>query len=166
MTYVLPDNTFNAVEAARNRLIFANQYTEQRIANYKSGYDRVWQTPRSHGDNSLSMAESQATLDVAPIEFVKLLTKSAQEVAAISQIHPGLVGDGEEHLMPTRYLSSPYVYQLDNVTFADAHTEATIASIEEMWTLAATHGEPTALTLTLISLKPEWEVQVEEEAVE
>lgn len=130
MTYAIPDQTFNAHEAARNRIIFAGQYKKQRVDNYKSGYEKFWQTPRTHGDSALSTEDMQSVIDQAPAVFAEILSDSAQEVAGIASIYPEALtiqGDADEPLLPERYLSSPYNYEIGPAG------------------------------ITLLSLKPEWE---------
>lgn len=136
MTYELPTNSFNATEAATNRIIRANQFRDLIVEQYKSGYESMWQTPRTHGDGALTMEQMQAVLNESQATFVDVLTDSAGFVSYLATAYPdALVAPDEdtEPLLPARYTSSPYEY---------------------------TVGQ-TGIQLT--SLKPDWEAQEETE---
>lgn len=138
MTYELPAPTFNAIEAASNRIIRSNQFRDLIVQQYKAGYDAMWQTPLTHAESALTMEQMQSVLNAAQSTFLDVLTDSAAFVAFIAEAYPAaLVSPDEdtEALLPERYLSAPYEYELG----------------------------PTGLTLT--RLKPVWQ-QPEEEPSE
>ena len=64
MTYTEPTLDFDANASARSRVKTANQFIDHIVNQYKSNYERFWQTPLTHGDRALSMAEMQGTLDI------------------------------------------------------------------------------------------------------
>ena len=139
MNYELPTETFNSTEAAANRIKRANQFRDLIVQQYKAGYEAMWQTPRTHGDNALSMADMQSVLNQAQATFAAVLTDSAAFVAFIATTYPEALaagtddeGNETEPLFPSRYESAPYVYTLDG------------------------NG------ITLVSLKPEWEAPIED----
>jgi hypothetical protein len=109
MTYALPTASFDATEATRNRIIRANQFRDLVVAQYRAGYDAMWQTPLTHGEAALTMAQLQLALNNAQATFIDVLTDSAAFVTFIqTQYAEAMTGD--DPLLPARYISAPYTY--------------------------------------------------------
>lgn len=78
---------------------------EKLLRTYMNGYDKFWQTPRTHGDRALSMAEVQAMLDVDPAIMVGLMNDGTAFINFVQASHASAVGT---EYFPTRYLTIPY----------------------------------------------------------
>lgn len=111
MTYQRPEKQFDASAALDARVIQANQYRDNRVKNYKAGYEAFWQTPLTHGDRALSMVEMQAVLDAGQSTVQQILGDSAQEIAKIAELYPEAM-TGEDPLLPARFTSSAYNYEV------------------------------------------------------
>lgn len=118
---------FDATKAFNVRLKEASMTAEKLLRTYMNGYDKFWQTPRTHGDRALSMADVQAMLAVDPAIMNDLMTDGTAFVDFVQASHPEAVGTD---YFPTRYLTIPYNMDENGI---------------------------------LLSLKPEWEAQEEEE---
>ena len=105
----------------------AGMTAETLLRTYINGYEKFWQTPRTHGDRALSMADLNAMLAAAPAIMTEIQTDGTAFVTFVQSTYPEKVGTD---LFPTRYLTIPYNQDEFGV---------------------------------LTSLKPEWEVQEEEE---
>ena len=134
--YTVPEQSVDARESARNRITRANQFHELLIAQYRSAYESYWQTPRTHEDRALTMAQMQSVIDQAQSTMIDVLTRSAKFVAFVADAYPeSLLSSGTEGQegfveadFPARYHSAPYNYEI------------------------TARG-----TINLLSLKPEWE---------
>ena len=118
---------FDAPKAFNVRLKESSATAEKLLRTYMNGYEKFWQTPRTHGDRALSMEDMQAILAVDPAIMNDLMADGTAFVAFVQASHPDAVGT---EYFPTRYLTIPYNMDENGV---------------------------------LLSLKPEWEAQEEEE---
>ena len=129
MPYPEKAEGFNSIQAHNARVAKANQVRDAMIAQWKAGYEAFWQTPRTHGDRALSMADLQSALDEDQAVVGQILTDSAGFLVYAQGAYAEAFGD-EDSMVPPRYLSSPY------------DTSGTIGT-----------------NLTLVSLKTDWEEQ-------
>lgn len=125
MTYELPTDQFNALEHAKNRVLTANQFRDHIVEKYKSGYEGMWQTPLTHGDDALTMEQMQSVLNTAQATFAAILTDSAAFVQFVADTYPEAL-EGDEPLLPERFLSSPY-----NLTIGESGI--TLLSLKDAW---------------------------------
>ena len=132
MSYNEVVEEFDPIKAYNARIKHANMTRDLLVTSWKKAYEAFWQTPRTHKDRALSMAELQSIIDVNQATFGAILADSAAFVQfAAAQYPEALVGtDGGEALLPSRYLASPYIFE----------------------------GSP-GVNLTLVSLVPEWSIQ-------
>ena len=114
---------FDANKAANVRSKEAGATAISLLNTYMSGYEKFWQTPRTHADRALSMEEVQAMISAAPAAMTEILADGAAFVSFVQSTYPEKVGTD---IFPSRYLTSPYNMTEEGV---------------------------------LIDLKPEWDVQ-------
>lgn len=112
MTYQLPNEAFNTNQAARNRVIKAQQFRDHIVQQYKSSYDAMWQTPRTHGDRALTMEQMQAVIDEMQPTMAEILQDSSAFVQFVVDTYPEALQD-DNPLFPVRYTGSPYEYTVD-----------------------------------------------------
>jgi len=98
--------SFDAVKAFNVRLNDSSNTAAKLLRTYIDGYERFWQTPRTHGERALSMEDVQAMLDVDPVIMMDLMNDGTAFVAFVQASHPDAVGT---EYFPTRYLTIPYV---------------------------------------------------------
>lgn len=98
--------SFDAVKAFNVRLNDSSNTAAKLLRTYIDGYERFWQTPRTHGERALSMEDVQAMLDVDPVIMMDLMNDGTAFVAFVQASHPDAVGTD---YFPTRYLTIPYV---------------------------------------------------------
>lgn len=96
---------FDATKSFNVRLKESSMTAEKLLRTYMDGYDKFWQTPLTHGNRALTMAEVQAMLDVDPVIMQDLMTDGTAFVAFVQSSHPDAVGT---EYFPTRYLTVPY----------------------------------------------------------
>ena len=96
---------FDAAKAFNVRLKESSMTAEKLLRTYVKGYEKFWQTPRTHGGRALSMEEMQAVLAVDPAIMNDLMTDGTAFVAFVQASHPEAVGT---EYFPTRYLTIPY----------------------------------------------------------
>lgn len=125
MTYELPTAQFNTLEHAKNRVLSANQFRDHIVEKYKSGYEGMWQTPLTHGDDALTMEQMQAVLNTAQATFAAILTDSAAFVQFVATTYPEAL-EGDEPLLPERFLSAPY-------TYTTSETGITLVALRDEW---------------------------------
>jgi len=98
--------SFDAVKAFNVRLNDSSNTAAKLLRTYIDGYERFWQTPRTHGERALSMEDVQAMLDVDPVIMMDLMNDGTAFVEFVQESHPDAVGTD---YFPTRYLTIPYV---------------------------------------------------------
>lgn len=100
MTYSVPSESFNSSVLARNKVIYANQFRDQAIQNYKTAYKKFWDLEiRPSGR---SQEDFNAILTDMGAVSVDILTDSATYVASLNANYPGV--------LPEEYHSAPYPY--------------------------------------------------------
>ncbi len=97
--------TFDANAMVNLRVKEAGMTAEKLLKTYTNGYEKFWQTPRTHGDNALSMVQVQAMLDADPAIMNELMSDGTAFVAFVQSSHPEKVGTD---CFPTRFLTIPY----------------------------------------------------------
>ena len=121
--------SFDANAMVNLRSKEAGMTAEKLLRTYISGYEKFWQTPRTHGERALGMADLNAMLAAAPAIMTEIQADGTAFVAFVQSTYPEKVGTD---LFPTRYLTIPYESDENGL---------------------------------LTTLKPEWDVQEEEEEV-
>jgi len=96
---------FDSAKAFNVRLRESSATAEKLLRTYINGYEKFWQTPRTHGERALPMEDVQAMLDVDPAIMVDLMNDGTAFVAFVQASHPDAVGT---EYFPTRYLTIPY----------------------------------------------------------
>ncbi len=96
---------FNAIKAFNIRLKESSATAEMLLRTYINGYEKFWQTPRTHGENALTIDEVQDMLNVDPAIMVDLMNDGTAFVAFVQESHAEAVGT---EYFPTRYLTIPY----------------------------------------------------------
>jgi len=97
--------SFDANLNANLRSKEAGAIAEKLLRTYIDGYEKFWQTPKTHGERALSMENVQAMLDAAPAAMNEILSDGANFVQFVATTYPEQVGTD---LFPNRYLSIPY----------------------------------------------------------
>lgn len=136
--YPVPSVTFDAAESERVRKKEAGDVAVAIINSWKNGFEKFWQTPRTHKERAISRDNLQATIDRDPEGFDKILGDSAAFRQHIIDNYPEQVGssnrdtenggmtkeEDEAKLLPSRYFVTPYA--LDSQTMqlsGDIHPE-------------------------------------------
>lgn len=96
---------FDATKAFNVRLKESSMTAEKLLRTYINGYEKFWQTPRTHGENALTIDEVQAMLNVDPAIIVDLMNDGTAFVEFVKSSHPDAVGTD---YFPERYLTIPY----------------------------------------------------------
>ena len=97
--------SFDANLNANLRSKEAGAIAEKLLRTYIDGYEKFWQTPKTHGERALSMENVQAMLDAAPAAMNEILSDAGAFVTFVATTYPEHVGTD---LFPNRYLSMPY----------------------------------------------------------
>ncbi len=118
---------FDVPSAVNVRVKEAGMTVESLLRTYINGYEKFWQTPRTHGDRALTVENINEMLAAAPEIMTEIQEDGTAFVTFIADTHQDVLGT---ELFPARYLSIPY--------------EANESGV-------------------LTTLKPEWEVQTQEE---
>ena len=110
MSYTIPDAVFSGNDALIPRVKQANQLRELFVKKWRDVYESFWQTPRTHGDRALTIEQMQQVILANPAVVADMLKDSAGFLEWITTAHPDIreAPEGEEPLLPARYLSSPY----------------------------------------------------------
>lgn len=104
MKYPEPNQTFDALDHARNKVLRANQFQELVIQQYKNSFEDFWGL-NPEGGTRYSVEEMQAVLDVMPqATAIDVLGDSAGFVAYLMQAYPGLLEE--------KYQSSAWDYTI------------------------------------------------------
>jgi hypothetical protein len=102
--------SFDASAAANLRVKEGGATGEKLLRTYMDGYEKFWQTPRTHGDRAMSMADVQAMIDAAPVVMNQMMADGTAFVAFVQTSHASKVGTD---FFPTRYLTIPYEVDVD-----------------------------------------------------
>ena len=120
--YPVPSVTFDAAESERVRKKEAGDVAITIITAWKNGFEKFWQTPRTHSERAISRDNLQATIDRDPVGFGDILRDSAAFRQHIIDNYPEHVGspnrdtenggmtreEDEAKLLPSRYLVTPF----------------------------------------------------------
>jgi hypothetical protein len=147
MTFQLPPNpeieAALATEAlAVDAVALATQFDSDVVAKYKAMYENYWKIGREFTVEQLQSRSDR----MGPTELAILL-KAGLFVQAMLQIGAPL---------ETKYHSPPYEYTISDVVFEDSHTEETVATFTDLYTLVQTHGQFTSGKLVLGELVEAW----------
>ena len=91
--YPVPDERFNAIEHARNKILQANQFQrlvlQQWIATYEEFYGLL-----PEGGSRYTTAEMQSVIDAMPAVTARdIIADSAAFVSFVNTAAPGVIGD-------------------------------------------------------------------------
>jgi hypothetical protein len=123
--YPVPDERFNALEHARNKILQANQFQQlvlqQWIATYEEFYGLL-----PEGGSRYTTAEMQSVIDAMPAVTARdIVADSAAFVAFVNHAAPGAIGDK---------------YQLPAFDLADNGTSITVGDLKPAWQGATADG--------------------------
>lgn len=105
MKYPEPNQPFDALDHARNKVLRANQFQELVIQQYKSSFEDFWGL-NPEGGTKYSAEEMQAVLDAMPkATAIDILQDSAGFVAYVMQAYPGTLEE--------KYQGSAWDYTID-----------------------------------------------------
>lgn len=105
MKYPEPNQTFDAIDHARNKVLRANQFQELVIQQYKNSFEDFWGL-NPGGGTRYSVEEMQAVLDAMPqVTAIDVLQDSAGFVAYVIQAYPDVLEE--------KYQSSAWDYTAD-----------------------------------------------------
>jgi hypothetical protein len=100
------DEGFNAAAAFNVRVKESGMTAEKLLRTYINGYEKFWQTPRTHGNRALTMEQMQQVLLQDPVAMVDLMNDGTAFVEFVQSSHPEAIGT---EYFPERYLTIPYV---------------------------------------------------------
>ena len=83
--------SFDANAMANLRVKEAGAIGEQLLRTYMNGYEKFWQTPRTHADRALSMEEVQAMISAAPAAMNEILADGAAFVNFVQSTYHHLI---------------------------------------------------------------------------
>ena len=95
---------FDATKAFNVRLKEAGMTAEKLLRTYINGYEKFWQTPRTHGERALTMEQMQAVLAADPVAMQDMMADGTAFVTFVQNSHPEAIPD----YFPERYLTIPY----------------------------------------------------------
>lgn len=96
---------FDVASAVNVRVKEAGMTVESLLRTYVNGYEKFWQTPRTHGERALSADNLNAMLAAAPAIMTEIQTDGTAFVVFLSNTHPEVLGTD---LFPSRFLTIPY----------------------------------------------------------
>lgn len=96
---------FDVASAVNVRVKEAGMTVTKLLNTYISGYEKFWQTPRTHGDRALTVDNLNAMLAAAPVIMAEIQADGTAFVTFLQNTHPEVIGTD---LFPTRYLTIPY----------------------------------------------------------
>lgn len=102
--------SFDANAMVNLRVKEAGAIGEQLFRTYMNGYEKFWQTPRTHGDRAMSMTDAQAMIDAAPAVMNDMIADGTAFITFVQASHASKVGT---EFFPTRYLTIPYETDVD-----------------------------------------------------
>lgn len=102
MPFALPEQQFNIIEHAQNKILRANQLEETIVYQYKSSYESFWGVQLNQG-SKYTVEQMQSILEAMPMSTaIDILTKSASLVAYIITSYD----------LPIEYQSSAFSYEI------------------------------------------------------
>lgn len=153
MSFQLPPNPeaeaiLLAETLAKDAVAVASQFDSDVVVRYRAMYENYWKL-----STSFTLEQLQARSDrMGPTELAILLKAGGFVQALLTMGAP----------LEAKYHTLPREYSIVNVTFADGHTEASIANFNELYALMQQHGPFTNGKLTLGELIGDWAPVVEE----
>lgn len=126
--YTVPDvDEFDASKSEIVRKKEAGSTAISIITAWKNGFEKFWQTPRTHGNRAITADQLQATFNRDKSGFANILADSAAFRDFIVAQFPEHVGspdrnvmtleEDEAKILPSRYLAAPYpIDQQLNIT--------------------------------------------------
>ena len=89
MGYPTPEQTFDALDHARNKVLRANQFQDLVVQQYRNAYEDFWGL-NPEGGSRYSVEEMQAILDAMPqATAADMLADAYQFVLYVTQAYPG-----------------------------------------------------------------------------
>ncbi len=120
MPFEVPEQSFNANEHARNKLLRANQLEQVILQQFVAAYEDFWGVSGSHQTSEVdgqqitefvpngsvySVEQMQSVLDAMPqATAIDVLTDAAQLVGFIDLAYPGVLAD--------RYKTAAFTYTI------------------------------------------------------
>ena len=147
MTFQLPPNPeaeaiLLSETLAKDAVAIASQFDSDVVVRYRAMYENYWKL-----STSFTLEQLQARSDrMGPTELAILL-KAGGFVQALIQMGAPL---------EAKYHTLPREYSIVNVTFADNHVEANVATFTDLYSLMQQHGPFTNGKLILGELIGEW----------
>lgn len=127
---------------AQDAVLLATQFDVDVVIKYRAMYENYWKL-----STDFTLEQLQARSDrMGPTELAILLKAGGFVQALLTMGAP----------LEAKYHTLPREYSIVNVTFADGHSEASIATFVELYTLMQQHGPFTNGKLTLGELIGEW----------
>jgi len=121
MTYLVPNQSFNAAEWARNKVIYSNQFRDAVVNQYQVAYEKFWDL--GIGPSGRSQEDFNSILSEMGVASVDILTDSAAYVASLNENYP--------NVLPELYHSAPYPYNIVDGTL-QITGELTQAWVDEL----------------------------------
>lgn len=91
--YPVPDEGFNAIEHARNKILRANQFQQLVLQQWVATYEDFYGLQPS-GGSRYTTAEMQAVIDAMPAATARdIIADSGAFVAFVNAAAPGAIGD-------------------------------------------------------------------------
>lgn len=147
MTFQLPPNPeaeaiLLSETLAQDAVALASQFDSDVVVRYRAMFENYWKL-----STNFTLEQLQARSNrLGPTELAILLKAGAFVQALIQMGAP----------LESRYYAPPRAYEIVNVTFADNHTEASIATFNDLYALMQVHGPFTSGKLILGELVGEW----------
>lgn len=162
MTFqLLPNPEIEAALLAENlamdAVTLASQFDTDIVVRYRAMFESYWKL-----STNFTLEQLQARSNrMGPTELAILLKAGGFVQALVTMGAP----------LEAKYYAPPREYSIVDVTFQDGHTEATIATFNDLYALMQSHGNFVSGRLVLGELIGEWapvreEPQPEEEANE
>lgn len=100
MAFALPEQQFNIIEHAQNKILRANQLEETIVYQYKSSYESFWGVQLNQG-SKYTVEQMQSILEAMPMSTaIQILTTSSNLVDYITK----------SYNLPIEYQSSAFSY--------------------------------------------------------
>ena len=78
MSYEVPQESFNALEHAKNKVLRANQLQDTVLVQFKESYHDFWGVTNPPTGSRYTTQEMQAIIDVMPTTVIDILTDAAE----------------------------------------------------------------------------------------
>ena len=133
---------------AKDAVQVASQFDSDVVVRYRAMYENYWKL-----STSFTLEQLQARSDrMGPTELAILLKAGGFVQALLTMGAP----------LEAKYHTLPREYEIVNVVFQDGHTEASIATFNDLYALMQGHGTFTSGKLVLGDLVGDWAPVVEE----